>query len=194
MMPNAKEMIVTPRGRWCSMECLSEWLQANQEKERKKRLARIERTHKDQKRVVKKNDIKRQHRLTQIAFNRMRVLEEKLWFKERGLEPTCISCGKPNMDWCCGHFKTRKAQGNLRYDRKNTFLQCNYYCNRNLSGNIEGNKTTRGYKVGLVERFGEQEGKAIISYCESRTEAKKWTCDELESMRKEFNAKIRELQ
>ena len=46
-------------------------------------------------RDAKRRDLKWQHKLTQKTFNRMRVLEELLWFKERGLEPECISCGRP---------------------------------------------------------------------------------------------------
>lgn len=140
------------------------------------------------------NDVPRQHNLTQTVFNRMRVLQEVKWFKDRGLEPECISCGKTNMDFCCGHFKSRGAQGNLRYDVKNTFLQCNRYCNMALSGNIEGNKNTRGYKVGLVERFGKKEAEYIINYCEENTQVKKWTGPELQELRASFSIMIKELE
>ena len=94
------------------------------------------------------------------------------------------------MDWCCGHFKTRGSQGNLRYDEKNTYLQCNKFCNMSLSGNINGNKTTRGYISGLFERFGDG-ANSIIEYCETNTQTKKWTGQELEQMRKEFNLEIK---
>ena len=97
------------------------------------------------------------------------------------------------MDFCCGHLKSRGAQGNLRYDVNNTFLQCNRYCNMALSGNIEGNKNTRGYKVGLVERFGEEEAKRILDYCEGNTQVKKWTGSELQELRARFNKQIKEL-
>lgn len=140
------------------------------------------------------NDVKYQHKLTQPIFNKMRVLEEKLWFKDNGLEPACISCGKPNMDWCCGHFKTRGSQGNLRYDRINTYLQCNRYCNMGLSGNINGNKTTRGYIKGLFERFGDDKANEIYDYCISNTQVKKWTGQELIDLRKGFSKKIKELE
>jgi len=134
-----------------------------------------------------------QHKLTKPVFNRMRVLEEKIWFAEQGIEPYCISCGKTGMDFCCGHFKTVGSQGNIRYDRRNTYLQCNRYCNLALSGNIEGNKTTHGYKKGLIIRFGQAEGQSIIDYCERMTAPVKWDWHELQQFRKECNAKIREL-
>jgi len=134
-----------------------------------------------------------QHKLTQPVFNKMRVLEEKLWFFERGIEPYCISCGKIHRTWSCGHLKTVGHQRNLRYDPRNTFLQCWWYCNKNLSGNIEGNKNTHGYKRGLILRFGQEEGQAIIDYCEQTTAPVKWDWYELQEFRRGCNARIREL-
>lgn len=174
----------------CSPTCSIKYVRKQNEKKAKNeaKKARIA------KREFNKNDLSWQRDKTQASFNRMRVLQEKLWFKERGLRPSCISCGKENMDWCCGHYKTRGAHPELALDENNTFLQCNYYCNRNLSGNIEGNKHTRGYKVGLKERFGDVIGQSIIDYLEQPHEPKKYTADDYERMRKEFNAEIRRLE
>lgn len=173
---------------------MAQWGLAEAKKAKEKKARKLEqeakKERKDSRKAVRelnRKDVQWQLKQTQPAFNKMRVLEELAWFEERGLEPECISCGKKNMDWCCGHFKTRGAQSNLRFDRKNTFLQCNRYCNMGLSANIEGTKTTRGYKKGLLERFGEEEGQEIIDYCETHTEPHKWTCEELEEMRAEFN-------
>lgn len=62
-----------------------------------------------------------------------------------------------------------------------------------LSGDIAGTKTTRGYKQGLIDRFGKEEGRAIIDHCESNSEPVNWEWEELEKMRASFNARIREL-
>lgn len=145
------------------------------------------------KRVFLSDDLRHQHKLTQVVFNKLRVLQEKQWFAERGREPECTSCAKTKMDWACGHFKTRGSQPALRYDVQNTFLQCNRYCNSALSGNINGNKTTRGYIQGLKDRFGDEEAGLIINYCESNTQIKKWTGGELQEMRAQFNKEIREI-
>lgn len=195
---SSDETIKLPAGRFCKREtgrnCQIEFaLDKNNQKKANTKIKKEEsRELRKQKEKVRK--ISHDHKLTQTAFNRMRVLEEKLWFKQRAREPECISCGKKNMDWCCGHFKTRGAQGNLRYDRKNTYLQCNRYCNKALSGNIEGNKNSRGYKQGLIDRFGELEAKEIIDYCETNTEVKKWAKEELKQLRAQFNKRARELE
>jgi len=164
---------------------------------KKQRLAKVKadkQKSKDFKQRYQTEDVGYQHKLTQKVFNQLRVLEEKIWFRDRGVEPSCISCSGTKMDWCCGHFKTRGAQGGLRYDRRNTFIQCNFRCNRNLSGNIEGNKTTHGYKKGLILRFGEQEGQAIIDYCDTHTSPGEWNWLDLKIFRAECSARIRELQ
>ena len=158
---------------------------------KKRQSANKDKAHKDRKKAFRLSDTNHQHKLTQAVFNKLRVIQEKKWFSDRGLEPVCISCDKPNMDWCCGHFKSRGSQGNLRYDESNTFLQCNRYCNMALSGNISGNKTTRGYIQGLHDRFGNEKAKEIIDYCESNKQTKKWTGEELAEMRAEFNRLIK---
>jgi len=166
--------------------CLAEWSKLDRE-------VRADKAHAVKKKSFRLSDTNHQHDLTQAVYNKLRVLQEKKWFADRGLEPECISCKKTNMDWCCGHLKTRGSQGNIRYEENNTKLQCNRYCNKGLSGNINGNKTTRGYLQGLTDRFGEDKAQEIIDYCETSTTVRKWTGEELQQMRKEFNKEIKEL-
>jgi len=174
----------------CSQSCAIKHVRAEAEKKeaKKGRQARKERLE------FNRRNIPWQHEQCKTSFNRMRVQEELQWFAERGMQPECISCGKQNMDWCCGHLKTVGAQSGLRYDRANTFIQCNKYCNQSLSGNLSGNKNTRGYLAGLMERFGEVRAGEIIDYCKSKTEPMKWDWQEMEAWRKSWNEKTRELQ
>lgn len=191
----ADKGIVAPVGFFCDKNCRYDYATKQTKtlisKSKKIEAKKKDKEFKERKAKFDLNDLPKQHKLTQTVFNRLRVLQELKWFKDRGLDPECISCGKTNMDFCCGHFKSRGAQGNLRYDVNNTFLQCNRYCNMALSGNIEGNKNTRGYKVGLVKRFGGEEAKRIIDYCEKNTQIKKWTGSELQELRASFNKQIK---
>jgi hypothetical protein len=142
-----------------------------------------------QKSEFKKNDRPKQLQLTRDAFNKMRRLQELKWFADRGLVATCISCGKPLGGdlWACGHFRTVGAAGHLRFDPMNTYLQHNFSCNRNKSGDVVN------YKLGLIKRFGEIEGQRIIDHVETNNSKADWTCEQLIQMRKEFNAEIRRL-
>lgn len=141
-------------------------------------------------------DLSWQKEQCQKVFNKLRRLQELKWFADRGLEPTCVSCGKPKGGdiWCNGHLKTVGAQGGLRFDPMNSYLQHNRRCNSDLSGDIYGTKTTHGYLQGLKNRFGEEEAARIIEYCETNTQIVKWTCEELEVMRKEWSKEIRNLE
>jgi len=174
----------------CSQNCALVHVQ----NENDKKAAKVKKQSRKELTEFKRRNIRWQHDQCQTSFNRMRVQEELMWFSRRGLEPECISCGKIKMDWCCGHFKTVGAQSGIRYDRMNTYLQCNRYCNQALSGNLDGNKNTRGYKRGLSERFGEDAARQIIEHCESKTAPVKWDWQEMEAWRKEWNEQFRELQ
>jgi len=185
-----------PIGWLCSDKCRDILIKQQWQKDHDKlcQKAHKEKVARDKafKKKVVTHDVSYQLKVTQAVFNRLRKLQEYKWFADRGLKPYCISCGKEDMDWCCGHFKTVGSQGALRFDEMNTYLQCNRYCNSGLSANINGNKTTHGYIKGLEIRFGKNKAQEIIDYCEiDRT--KKWTGEELISMRKLFNKEIKEL-
>lgn len=188
-----EEGIQTPAGWFHTFTCATLFAQERAAKAREKAFNKVKKENKKALREFNKRDIPWQHKQTQKSFNRMRVLEELKWFADFGLEPTCISCDKPNMDWCCGHFKTVGGHGRLRYDRKNTYLQCNRHCNMALSGNLSGNKNTRGYRNGLIDRFYDYAAD-IMSYLEQNTHTKKWEWEELEALRSDCNKKIRELE
>ena len=137
-----------------------------------------------------RKSLKWQHNKTQPVFNKLRRLQEFKWFSDRGLEPVCTSCRKPlgNDQWCNGHFKSVGANGRLRYDFKNSYLQHNNSCNNHKSGDATQ------YEIGLIDRFGEEVGRGIISYCEENNSPIKRTWQDLEAMRKEFNKQIKMLE
>lgn len=187
--------------RECSPQCSYNYLTKTKQGRKafnssKAKLPAIKKTEaRKAKRELDRNTLSWQFKKTQIAFNKMRRLQELKWFQDRNQEPECISCGKTKMDWCCGHFVTAGSSTNLRFEEKNTFLQCNRYCNMGLSGNRKGNKTTRGYEQGLRDRFGEIEGNEVIDWCETNQhKTRKFTCEELEKMRAEFSAAARKIE
>jgi hypothetical protein len=193
-LPTKKASTPIQAAGFCSYDCATKHglhlASTNREKVTKAKKTEARKDLRD----LNRRKISWQHDQCQPVFNRLRVQEELQWFADRGLDPECISCGKTNMDWCCGHLKTVGAQSGLRYDPRNTFLQCNMYCNQSLSGNLTGNKNTRGYTQGLADRFGAVEAQRIIDYCETKTAAVKWDWQEMEAWRKEWNQQIREIQ
>jgi len=185
-----------PYGNFYDKSHADKWIDDKYKRDTAKKLSKVKQVRAKEVKANKKavieldrKTLKWQHKQTQSVFNKLRRLQELKWFSDRGLEPLCISCQKPigNDQWCNGHFKSVGAKGSLRYDFKNSYLQHNRNCNMAKSGDIEG------YKKGLVARFGEDEGASVIDYCETHNEIVKYTWQDLESLRSEFNKKIREL-
>jgi hypothetical protein len=100
----------------------------------------------------------------------------------------CICCNEPRgkAQFCGGHYKTAGAHPELR----NIHGQRNALCNQHKSGNITGDKHSKGYKQGLVDRYGQ----ALVDWLDVHHEAKNYTCDDLIAMRKEYAAEIRRLK
>lgn len=191
----------------CSVECSMAWLKSEdgrkaQEVLREKKIRKanqerkaVEKSIRKARRDLKRNTLSWQHDRTQEAFNKMRRLQEIYWYLQQGKEPECISCGTTKGLMACGHFITRGSSSNLRYEEKNTALQCNKNCNSAKSGNRKGDKHSRGYENGLRDKHGRIVGNWIIEWCErEQHKVRYWTCEELEEMRKGFNAEARKLE
>lgn len=178
---------------FCSVDHAVEWAKTE---EAKKKAKRIKKESERKARVKLKEDKQRiksyRQKLSEMQsiFNKLRRLQELKWFKDRGQEPTCISCGKPlgSDQWCNGHFKTVGARPDLRFDPVNSYLQHNHRCNKMLSGDIEG------YKQGLKRRFGEDEARRIMDYCNQEQPVIKWSDDEIAHIKQLWRKEIRELE
>lgn len=191
----AETGIKVPAGFFCSHDHAIEFARDKQAETKRQQQKDRDRVKSMTVKDLNRKDVEWQHKQTQPAFNRLRVLEEILWFQDRGLQPECISCGSTSgVTWSCGHYKTVGANRQLRYERDNTFLQCWFNCNKNKSGNIQGTRTERGLIQGLYERFGREEADRIIDFCETKKEIKRWTWQELEENRAEYRKEIRRLE
>lgn len=73
--------------------------------------------------------------------------------------------------------------GPVTFHRANVNLQCDA-CNVHKSGNIER------YRIGLVQKIGE----AAVLEIERDTTARRWTVEELATIRAEARAGLRELK
>lgn len=173
---------------FCDVECAYSHARAIQAKKAAKDLT--EQKKRDRERLVQLKRPSEHASEAQELFNKMRRLECLLWFKERGLEPVCISCQKPlgGDVWACGHYKTRGARKDLAFERLNTHLQHNFSCNKHKSGDVDGQK------IGYAMIYGEDEAKRILADLEVRREIPKRTPDEWEAMKKQYRLEIRRLQ
>lgn len=181
----------------CSMACALDYVDKNKAKKAKREIANREKSYRKDLIEFNRKDVKWQKKQCQPVFNKLRRLQEFKWFKDNGLESTCISCGKPlgGDVWANGHYKSVGSSSYLRFDFQNSYLQHNKRCNSALAGNISGTATTHGYKQGLINRFGEFKANEIMDYCERfASVVHRFEWQDLERMRKEWNKEIRELE
>lgn len=113
----------------------------------------------------------------QAAFNK--------FIRLRDARDPCISCGTTdqNIQYCAGHYKTRGAYPELRYEELNVHKQCNKNCNLHLSGNIIN------YRPRLIEKIGIDK----VEWLEGHHEPKKYTIDDLKRLKATYNKKAKEI-
>lgn len=142
---------------------------------------------------------KRQQKLERAAWRKRKAAVKPLkhwedltqravndWRRETDLATGdgCISCGThQSMEWQAGHYRTTAAASHLRYEPDNINLQC-YECNVHKSGNIEL------YRINLVKKIGE--ARVVEMECDNRVY--RWTREELETIRLNARAQLRELK
>ena len=96
----------------------------------------------------------------------------------------CISCGKHHTgQYHAGHFISRGSQPALRYEESNIWLQCQP-CNVALSGNL------LNYRKALIARIGIEK----VEWLEGEHEPKKYTIPELQAIKANYTAKLKELK
>lgn len=115
-------------------------------------------------------------REAQAAFN--------AWVRQRDAGLPCISCGRLHQGQLhAGHYRSVGSEPALRFEPDNCHLQC-APCNTHLSGNLVM------YRKNLIEKIGLER----VEWLEGHHEAKKLTVPELQEMKAQFRAKVREMK
>ncbi|MBB3239168.1 hypothetical protein FHW68_000640 [Pseudomonas sp. Tn43] len=158
----------------CSWACGLAIKDVNQEKARKS-LAQVER--KEIKARKEKLKSRADHmRETQVVFNE--------WIRLRDAALPCVSCGRHHEgQYHAGHYRTVGANPELRFEPLNVWKQC-APCNNHKSGDIVN------YRIELVKRIGADK----VDWLEGPHELKRYTIEELKTIKAEYRAKTRELK
>ena len=155
--------------------------QANQEKARKS-LAQVERLE------IKVRKEKLKSRADHLREAQAAVNE---YVRLRDAHLPCISCDSMPNDsdlmtgsrWDAGHYRSVGACPELRFEPLNIHRQC-VKCNRNLAGNAVE------YRIRLVQRIGAE----TVAWLEGPHEPRKYTVEEIKTIKAEYRAKTRELK
>lgn len=167
----------------CDWQCA---IKLSQEQEAKKQ----RKQHTKAKRELKDNDRSFQIKKTQKIFNK--------YIRLRDFSEVCISCGRGDLDieysgvggkWDCGHYKTRGAFPELRFEPINAHKQCKR-CNGG-SGNYSRKDRTvmEEYGIGLLAKIGQEK----FDWLNGPHDAKKYTIEELKEIQELYKRKIKEL-
>jgi hypothetical protein len=165
----------------CSPKCGLAIKDVNQEKARKS-LAQIDR------REIKVRKEKLKSRADHLREAQAAVNE---FVRLRDAHLPCISCDSMPSDhdlitgsrWDAGHYRSVGACPELRFEPLNIHRQC-VKCNRNLSGNAVE------YRIRLVKRIGADK----VDWLEGPHSARKYTVDDIKTIKAEYRALTRELK
>lgn len=144
---------------------------------------------------LKEKQAKARRKDTKERKDKLKSYSEKLnecqkyfnaYIRERDKDLPCISCGteKQDIQYCAGHWKTRKARSDLRYNEDNVQKQCNKHCNLMLSGNVGE------FRLGLIKRIGVKRVEAL----EVVREAVKLSDDDMKAFKKKYSNKLKGLK
>lgn len=171
---------VRPLQSVCDWNCGHALIVANHEKAQRK-------AEKEQRRETKAKLEKLKTRSdylkeAQTAFN--------AFIRARDNDLPCISCGTTGGIaelkggyWDCSHYRSTGAAPHMRFTEANAHKSCKK-CNRQLGGNVVN------YRKGLIAKIGLQAVEAL----EADQTIRKWSKDDLKSIRDLYRAKLKELK
>lgn len=187
--------IVVPLGYFCNMDHAFEYGNKNKQKgmaKKKAAGAKVERIRLKE----KKESIKRPaewRKEAQAAIN--------LYVRLKDYQDPCISCGKPREEiehdqgwkvggcWDAGHFQTRGAKGQLRFNLWNIHKQCKS-CNAG-AGKFSHKSSTvdQEYRIRLISKIGARK----VEWLENNNEIdqRKNDIEYLKRIKKIFTKKAR---
>lgn len=161
-----------------------------------KKKAKAAKEQKARQRVEKAMDRKRKEALkpikkliaeVQVVFNQ--------YIRLRDSEQPCISCDEtdPPMtvggQWDAGHFKSRGAYPELRFDEDNCHKQCKG-CNGGSKHPGKARTVAKNYEERLLLRIGAER----VDRLNGPHDLKKWTRPELIALKAHYAARLKQLK
>lgn len=191
-IPKAKESDFYQKAGFCGNDCMADHGIARGR-------AQIER---------KKAAVARQER-AQTKEARERIKTRSKWLEEaqtafnafvrwRDKDLPCICCNqwpssddyKPGGYWDAGHFLSRGAFPELRFEELNCHKQ-QKSCNAGSSKYAKKGRTvSEGYRENLIRKIGQES----VDWLEGQHEAKHYTIEDLKRIKQEYKDKLKELR
>ena len=131
------QLIKLPAGRFHSMECAISYAKSKQDKARAKQMAKAKREHtKEQKARRAQNRADKDRVKTRKEwYDQLQTLVNQWVVHVRDKNKPCCTCGTTNdIKYDAGHYRSRGACPELRFEPTNIHKQCSVQCNQFGSG------------------------------------------------------------
>ena len=122
--------------------------------------------------------------------------EFNAFIRERDKDLPCISCGRVEVEWTrggswdCGHYKTRGAYPELRFDERNAAKQCKK-CNGGSGKYSRKDRSVKeGFDIGMRERYGQER----LDWLNGPHEPKRYTVKDLKVIQRWYKRKTKRLE
>ena len=193
----------TQVGFYCRTSCLQAHGVALRDKQRAKALEKQKRDYKTAVKAEKKDFNKRKQMIrpitkfkneAQTAFNR--------FIRLRDYFLGCPSCNRTKEEveandmksrggfWDAGHFLSRGARPEIRFEESNVHKQCKK-CNAGAGKfSHKAHTVNQIYRISLIKKIGL----AQVEFLECEQPQKKWTKEKLIEIKNEYNKKANALQ
>ena len=164
MMPVAKrkckfcteyteDFIKTNVGVFCDIDCAFKFTRAKQAMQRAKQQKQIKQSQAKEDKAAKKATRQRKKELMSRAqwYNKLQTLVNQYVRLVRDINKPCCTCGttNPNIKYDAGHFFTRKARPDIRFELTNIHKQCSMQCNKFGSG------MRNEYEKFIIDEYGQ---------------------------------------
>ena len=188
-----REYIVVNMSAFCTFEEAVKYANENKSKGAAIVKKADDKKHTKRKRELNDNDKKIRGPAAQKAFN--------AFIRARDKSLDCISCKRTNEQvgdtdgwkvggaWDCGHYLTRGAFPELKFEELNAHKQCKS-CN---GGSDKYAKKTQLVKDGYRENLVDKIGLDKVEWLEGPHEPKKYTCAELKEIELRYKQKLKDL-
>ena len=148
------EGIKTPLGFFCNHDHAIKYGLENKEKGRKKLIAKRKQEKQVKAKVEREKTTQRKKELLTRTqwFNKLQSLVNQYVTKVRDVGKPCCTCGttNPNIKYDAGHFFTRAARPDIRFELKNLNIQCSVQCNQHGSG------MRKEYAEFIANKYGKE--------------------------------------
>ena len=181
------EKIKIHRGSFHSYECATEH---GQRKAKKEKVVKEKKAHTQAKNKLKDEDRGFQVDKTQRVFNAYVRLRDSCM--------PCISCARADEEidysgvggkWDCGHYKTRGAYPELRFDERNASKQCKKCNGGSGKYSRKARSVKEGFDIGLLERYGQDR----LDWLNGPHEPKRYTIANLKTLQHWYSRKTKRL-